>query len=34
MVLAAARDAFNKATDAQQKMVSSATGGMRIPGLM
>ncbi|MGI9061624.1 MAG: YbaB/EbfC family nucleoid-associated protein [Ktedonobacteraceae bacterium] len=34
MVLAAAKDAFNKATDAQQKMVSSATGGMRIPGLM
>ena len=34
MVLAAARDAFNKATDAQQKMVSNATGGMRIPGLM
>ena len=33
MVLAAARDAFNKATDAQQKMMSSATGGMRIPGL-
>src|SRR5579863_8700832 len=34
MVLAASRDAFNKATEAQQKMVSSATGGMRIPGLM
>ncbi len=34
MVLAATKDAFNKATDAQQKMVSSATGGMRIPGLM
>ena len=34
MILAASRDAFNKATDAQQKMVSSATGGMRIPGLM
>ena len=33
MVLAAAKDAFNKATDAQQKMVSSATGGMRIPGM-
>lgn len=33
MVLAAARDAFNKATDAQQKMMSSATGGMRIPGM-
>jgi nucleoid-associated protein EbfC len=33
MVLAAARDAFNKATEAQQKMMSSATGGMRIPGM-
>ena len=33
MVLAAARDAFNKATEAQQKMMSSATGGMKIPGL-
>ena len=33
MVLAAARDAFNKATEAQQKLMSSATGGMRIPGL-
>jgi DNA-binding YbaB/EbfC family protein len=33
MVLAAARDAFNKATEAQQKMMSSATGGMRLPGL-
>src|SRR6266487_1606246 len=33
MVLAAARDAFNKATEAQQKLVSSATGGMRIPGM-
>ena len=33
MVLAAARDAFNKATDAQQKMMSNATGGMRIPGM-
>jgi nucleoid-associated protein EbfC len=33
MVLAAARDAFNKATEAQQRMMSSATGGMRIPGL-
>jgi DNA-binding YbaB/EbfC family protein len=33
MVLAAARDAFNKASEAQQKLVSSATGGMKIPGL-
>lgn len=33
MVLAAARDAFNKATEAQQRMMSSATGGMRLPGL-
>lgn len=33
MVKAAAKDAFDKATDAQQKLVNSATGGMRIPGL-
>src|SRR5712691_4132986 len=33
MVLAAARDAFNKASEAQQKVASSATGGMKIPGL-
>lgn len=33
MVLAAAKDAFNKATTAQQKMLNSATGGMRIPGM-
>ena len=33
MVLAAAKDAFNRATEAQQRMMSSATGGMRIPGL-
>jgi nucleoid-associated protein EbfC len=33
MVLAAAKDAFNKATAAQQKMLSGATGGMRIPGM-
>jgi nucleoid-associated protein EbfC len=32
MVKAAAKDAFDKATDAQQKMISSATGGMRLPG--
>ncbi len=34
MVKAAAKDAFDKATDAQQKLVSSATGGMKIPGLL
>ena len=33
MVLAAAKDAFNKATEAQQRMMSSATGGLKIPGL-
>ncbi len=33
MVLAAARDAFNRATEAQQKMLGSVTGGMRIPGM-
>jgi DNA-binding YbaB/EbfC family protein len=33
MVLAAARDAFNRATEAQQKMLSSVTGGMRLPGM-
>src|SRR5438132_13633531 len=33
MVLAAARDAFNKATEAQQRMMGSATGGLRIPGM-
>ena len=33
MVKAAAKDAFDKATEAQQKLVSSATGGMRIPGM-
>ena len=33
MVLAAAKDAFSKATAAQQKMVNSATGGMRLPGM-
>ncbi len=34
MVLAAAKDAFSKASDAQQRMMSSATGGMKIPGLL
>lgn len=33
MVLAAAKDAFNRATEAQQKMLGNVTGGMRIPGL-
>jgi DNA-binding YbaB/EbfC family protein len=33
MVRAAAKDAFDRATDAQQKLVNSATGGIRIPGL-
>jgi DNA-binding YbaB/EbfC family protein len=33
MVLAAAKDAHNKATEAQQKLSSSLAGGMNIPGL-
>ncbi len=33
MVKAAAKDAFDKVTEAQQKLVSSATGGMKIPGM-
>lgn len=33
MVVAASKDAFNKATEAQQKLVSNATGGMKIPGM-
>jgi DNA-binding YbaB/EbfC family protein len=33
MVKAAAKDAFDKVSDAQQRLLSSATGGMRIPGL-
>jgi DNA-binding YbaB/EbfC family protein len=33
MVLAAARDAHNKASEAQQKLTSSVAGGMNIPGL-
>lgn len=33
MILAAAKDAHNKVTEAQQKITSSITGGMRIPGL-
>ncbi|HEX4206036.1 MAG TPA: YbaB/EbfC family nucleoid-associated protein [Ktedonobacteraceae bacterium] len=34
MVKAAAKDAFDRATEAQQKLMASATGGMKIPGLM
>jgi len=33
MVKVAAKDAFDKVTEAQQKLLSGATGGMRIPGL-
>lgn len=33
MVVASLKDAFNKATEAQQKLVSNATGGMKIPGM-
>jgi DNA-binding YbaB/EbfC family protein len=33
MIRAAAKDAFDKANDAQQKMATSVTGGMKIPGL-
>jgi nucleoid-associated protein EbfC len=33
MVLAAAKDAHSKVDEAQQKMMSSLTGGMRIPGM-
>lgn len=33
MVRAAAKDAFDKATEAQQKLISNATGGIKIPGL-
>ena len=33
MVLAAAKDAFDKVTEAQQKLLSGATGGLRIPGM-
>lgn len=33
MVKAAAKDAHDQVTDAQQKLVSNATGGMKIPGL-
>src|SRR6266704_3592488 len=33
MVLAAAKDAFAKVSDAQQKVLGAATGNLRIPGL-
>ena len=33
MVLAAAKDAFNKANDAQQRLATNVTGGMKMPGL-
>lgn len=33
MVKAAAKDAFDKVTEAQQKLLSGATGGMKLPGM-
>jgi DNA-binding YbaB/EbfC family protein len=33
MVLAAAKDAHGKVDEAQQKMMSSLTGGMKLPGM-
>jgi DNA-binding YbaB/EbfC family protein len=33
MIKSAAKDAFDKVIEAQQRMMSSATGGMKIPGL-
>jgi DNA-binding YbaB/EbfC family protein len=33
MVKAATKDAHDRVTDAQQKLVNGATGGMKIPGL-
>src|SRR5438477_7359063 len=33
MVKAASQDAFNKVSDAQQKLMTNAMGGMKIPGL-
>ncbi|MBV9690721.1 MAG: YbaB/EbfC family nucleoid-associated protein [Ktedonobacteraceae bacterium] len=33
MIKAAAKDAFDKVSEAQQRLMSSATGGLRIPGL-
>ena len=31
LILTACQDAFSKATDAQQKMMSALTGGMKLP---
>ncbi len=31
LILTAIQDAFGKATDAQQKMLSAVTGGMKLP---
>ncbi len=33
MVRSAAKDAFDRTTDAQQRLMSNATGGLKIPGL-
>jgi len=33
MILAAAKDAFNRVTEAQQQLISNATGGMKLPGM-
>ncbi len=33
MVRAAAKDAFEKVSDAQQKIVNNVTGGLRMPGM-
>lgn len=33
MVKAAAKDAFDKVTAAQERLATNATGGMRIPGM-
>lgn len=32
MILAAAKDAYNKVNEAQQKLASNLTGGMKLPG--
>lgn len=33
MIKAAAKDAFDKVTEAQQRLMSSATGGLKLPGM-
>ena len=33
MIKAAAKDAFDRVSEAQQQLMMSATGGMKIPGL-